>query len=75
MSARDPELDEAIRRFGAAWAAGDGAALDTLLSPTYTHSDVFGRFPDRAAWLGLCAGSGWPRDSDHLPRGPAAHRR
>ena len=51
MSTHDPALDEAVRRFGMAWAAGDSAVLDTLLSPTYTHSDVFGHFQDRAASL------------------------
>jgi ketosteroid isomerase-like protein len=56
MSAHDSGLDEAMRRFGVAWAAGDGAVLDTLLSPTYTHSDVFGRFQDRAAWLAYASG-------------------
>jgi hypothetical protein len=52
----DPALDEAVRRFGAAWAAGDGATLDALLSPTYTHSDVFGRVQDRTAWLEYARG-------------------
>jgi len=44
-------LDEAVRRFGEAWAAGDGAALEALLSPSYTHTDVFGAFLERAPWL------------------------
>src|SRR6478672_2744593 len=51
---RDPRaaaLDETVRRFGEAWARGDGAALDALLSPTYTHTDAGGAFLDRAAWL------------------------
>ena len=56
MSAHDPDLDDAIRRFGTAWAAGDRVALDALLSPTYTHSDVFGNFQDRAAWLAYATG-------------------
>jgi len=56
MSTREPELDEAVRRFGEAWAAGDGDTLDGLLSPTYTHSDVFGRWQDRAAWLAYARG-------------------
>src|SRR5262249_54564445 len=30
---------------------GDGAALEALLSPSYTHTDVFGAFQERAAWL------------------------
>ena len=56
MTTHDPGLDEAVRRFGAAWAAGDVATLDALLSPTYTHSDVFGHFQDRAAWLAYAGG-------------------
>ncbi len=44
-------LEAAIRRFGEAWAGGDAAALEALLSPTYTHTDAFGGFQDRAAWL------------------------
>ena len=51
---RDPRaaaLDETVRRFGEAWARGDGATLDALLSPTYTHTDAGGAFLDRAAWL------------------------
>ena len=49
-------LDEAVRRFGEAWAAGDGAALAALLSPSYTHTDVFGAFHERAAWLAYARG-------------------
>jgi Domain of unknown function (DUF4440) len=49
-------LDEAVRRFGEAWAAGDGAALEALLSPRYTHIDVFGAFLERAAWLAYARG-------------------
>jgi ketosteroid isomerase-like protein len=56
MSGDEDALDEAVRRFGAAWATGDVAALDALLSPTYTHSDVFGHFQDRAAWLAYARG-------------------
>lgn len=56
MSGDDEALDEAVRRFGAAWAGGDVATLETLLSPTYTHSDLFGRFQDRAAWLAYARG-------------------
>jgi ketosteroid isomerase-like protein len=44
-------LDEAVRHFGEAWAIGDVAALDSLLSPTYTHTDIFGKLSDRASWL------------------------
>jgi ketosteroid isomerase-like protein len=50
------ELDDAVRRFGEAWARGDAEALDTLLSPTYTHTDIFGTYLDRAAWLSYAAG-------------------
>ena len=56
MSGTADALDEAVRRFGVAWAAGDVATLDALLSPTYTHSDVFGHFQDRAAWLAYARG-------------------
>ena len=51
MDSRTSALDEAVRRFGEAWAAGDAAAMDSLLSPTYTHTDVFGKLSDRASWL------------------------
>jgi ketosteroid isomerase-like protein len=44
-------LEEAVQRFGEAWAAGDRAAIEALLSPRYTHTDVFGAFHERAAWL------------------------
>jgi ketosteroid isomerase-like protein len=56
MAGNDPQLDDAVRRFGEAWATGDGAMLDALLSPTYTHSDVFGHLQDRAAWLAYARG-------------------
>jgi ketosteroid isomerase-like protein len=45
------DLDTAVHRFGEAWASGDTATLESLLSPTYTHSDVFGAFHDRSGWL------------------------
>jgi ketosteroid isomerase-like protein len=44
-------LDADMRRFGEAWASGDTATLDTLLSPTYTHGDAAGGFHDRSHWL------------------------
>ena len=50
------ELESAVRRFGEAWAAGDGATLDSLLSATYTHSDIFGDIQDRAEWLAYAGG-------------------
>ena len=50
-AARAVGLEEAVRRFGEAWACGNVAVLEPLLSPTYTHIDVSGRFQDRTAWL------------------------
>lgn len=37
-----PETHDELDEAGAAWAAGEAATLDAFLSPTYTHSDVFG---------------------------------
>jgi ketosteroid isomerase-like protein len=51
MDDRTSALEEAVHRFGEAWANGDAAAMDSLLSPTYTHIDVFGKLSDRATWL------------------------
>jgi len=51
MDNRIAALEEAVRRFGEAWASGDVAVLDSLLSPTYTHADAYGKSLDRAAWL------------------------
>jgi ketosteroid isomerase-like protein len=48
---RSAGLDEAVRLFGEAWAGGDIAKLEELLSPSYTHIDYFGEFHDRAGWL------------------------
>src|SRR4051794_1195988 len=45
------EMDDAIRGFGKAWASGDTDALRGMLSPSYTHTDVRGRFLDRDEWL------------------------
>jgi ketosteroid isomerase-like protein len=45
------ELDTAIRAFGEAWACSDADTLKGLLSPSYTHTDVRGRFQERDAWL------------------------
>jgi len=50
------ELDAAARAFGEASGSGDVAALRSLLSPTYTHTDVRGRFQDCDAWLAYAAG-------------------
>jgi len=44
-------LDAAMHRFAEAWASGDIAVLDSLLSPNYTHTDAFGEFHDRSSWL------------------------
>jgi ketosteroid isomerase-like protein len=52
------ELDAAIRDFGEAWARGDVGALRGMLSPSYTHTDVRGRFQDRDAWLEYAHGRG-----------------
>jgi ketosteroid isomerase-like protein len=49
-------LDEALRAFGEAWAAGDRAALASLLSPGYTHNDAFGARHDYGSWLEYAAG-------------------
>ena len=45
------EIETAVKRFGEAWADGDAATLDTMLSPTFTHTDINGKFTDRATWL------------------------
>ena len=55
-AARLQELDRTAKRFGEAWAAGDKAPLDALLSPGYTHTDVFGAFHDRGSWLAYATG-------------------
>ena len=52
----DNDLQGSIARFGEAWAQGDLATLESLLSKTYTHTDVFGMFHDRAAWLRYVGG-------------------
>ena len=52
----DDDLQGAITRFGEAWAQGDLVTLETLLSVTYTHTDVFGAFQDRVAWLRYVGG-------------------
>ena len=51
MDERVLALQEAIRRFAKALAAGDTAALDSLLSLGYRHTDMFGRLWVRAEWL------------------------
>jgi Domain of unknown function (DUF4440) len=49
-------LDLATRDFGEAWARGDTDALRQMLSPTFTHTDVRGRFLDRDEWLAYAHG-------------------
>lgn len=49
---RRAALDQAVTNFGAAWAHGDLAALEMMLSPTYSHTDAAGDFHSRATWLG-----------------------
>jgi ketosteroid isomerase-like protein len=50
------ELDEAVRSFSRAWAAGDTDVLQKLLSPSYTHIDVRGRLLNRDEWLRYASG-------------------
>jgi hypothetical protein len=50
------ELQTAIEGFGEAWAKGDGSTLDAMLSPTYTHTDIFGALLERADWLAYATG-------------------
>lgn len=56
MTDRTAALEEAVRCFGEAWANGDGATMESLLSPRYTHTDVFGKLSDRATWLAYASG-------------------
>ena len=52
---REAALEAAARRFGEAWASGDVATLESLLSPSYTHVDIYGRRMLRAEWLAYAA--------------------
>jgi|SRR5215475_314414 len=55
------DLEASIKRFGEAWARGDVATLEALLSPTYTHVDVWGKYQGRSTWLAYAASRvGWP---------------
>ena len=45
------DLEASISAFGEAWARGDYEMLQNMLSRSYTHTDVKGRFQDRGAWL------------------------
>lgn len=58
MADRAAALEDAVRRFGEAWANGDYAVLDSLLSPSYSHTDIFGKRLDRAPWLAYAGGRG-----------------
>jgi hypothetical protein len=40
-------IETALIRGGEAWASGDVASLDKLLSPTFTQTDIHGKFQDR----------------------------
>jgi ketosteroid isomerase-like protein len=48
---REHALQEATVRFGEAWASGNMAVLNELLSPTYTHHDAYGERLNRQSWL------------------------
>jgi len=62
---RSAGLDEAVRLFGEAWAGGDIAKLEELLSPSYTHIDYFGNFTiGRVGWIMRVGAQGL---------GPASH--
>jgi ketosteroid isomerase-like protein len=50
------KLEQSVQRFGEAWANGNLEVLAALLTPTYTHTDAFGAFHDRTAWLEYAAG-------------------
>ena len=49
------DLDASMLAFGEAWTNGDVTTLRSLLSPSYTHTDVRGRFQDRDAWFKYAA--------------------
>lgn len=44
-------IEQAVLRFGDAWAVNDIRTLDGLLSADYIHTDFFGRVQNRAQWL------------------------
>lgn len=52
---REAALDEAVFRFGEAWARGDTDQLRALLSPTYSHNDALGTRHDHDSWLSYAA--------------------
>jgi ketosteroid isomerase-like protein len=45
------EIETALLRGGEAWARGDVAAMEALLSPTFSHVDIKAKLTDRTAWL------------------------
>jgi len=49
------DLTRAMDAFARAWARGDAIELESMLSPSYTHNDVFGTHLSRAAWLDYAA--------------------
>jgi len=55
LESRLAALKDAVIEFGEAWASGDLATLDELLSATYTHHDAYGARLDRQAWLAYAA--------------------
>lgn len=44
-------LKRAVEAFGEAWATGDIAELESMLSLSYTHNDVFGDHLKHDEWL------------------------
>lgn len=55
-SSAQRELETRIIEFGEAWALGDHDALADMLSPSYTHTNVWGELQDRDAWLQYARG-------------------
>ena len=55
-TARLLDVEQTFQRFLDAWMRADAAALDALLSPTFTYVDVTGALRDRATWLALAPG-------------------
>ena len=53
--ARLARLEVAVQAIGLAWASGDMATARDILSPSYTHNDVFGVQWSRSEWLAYAA--------------------
>ncbi|WP_428640787.1 nuclear transport factor 2 family protein [Roseibium sp.] len=49
-------LEKAMAAFGEAWACGVIETLKTLLSPSHTHNDLFGRHLPYKDWLDYATG-------------------